>query len=344
MAWANAFSDRKRPTLIDQFKQLYDQFGGGQSKGGYGTRFGQFMNNPQWSLWGNWRTPLGKDEKSLDIGAAPTGRATTPGAFQDPYKNYQLGELRSVDPEAAIAASKPRLEEEARRGFANVAGRFGAAGGGFANTPYASALGTVQRNAQNDLNQTTQQYLYDASKFNRSNELAQQQLKAQMDSQEAGRALSSWGQSGNWDMEAQLDQLNRQFQEWAQTGQWKLGTWNDLMGGRERDRATGMAAFQAGQPQDPSNMIMQLLGMQQSQDLAALQALQQDREFGNSMLGNLSNDASMYYGDLSPTAALDKARNDLSGYWDMFGMNPNLGGMYSSLLGLFGGGNSGLRG
>ena len=165
-----------------------------------------------------------------------------------------------------------------------------------------------------------------------------------MDQAEAGRALSSWGQSGNWDMEAQLDQLNRQFQEWAHTGQWKLGAWGDLMGGRERDRATGMAAFQASQPQDPSNMIMQLLGMQQSQDLAALQALQQDREFGNSMLGNLSNYAANNYGDLSPTAALGKARNDLSGYWDMFGMNPNLGGMYSSLLGLFGGGNSGFRG
>lgn len=331
------FGPQKRPSLVDQFKQLYKDFGGGAALGGFLTRFGRFMNNPQWALWNTWRTPLGRDEKSLDIGKAPTGKAIPPAGFQDPYKNYQLSPLRTVDPEAVIAASKPRLEEEAQRGFANVAARFGAAGGGFANTPYASALGTVQRNAQNDLNQLTQQYLFDASKFNRANELAQQQLKAEMDRAEAERALESWGRSGGWDMESQLDQLNRQFQEWAKTGEWKLGTWRDIMSGRERDRSTGMGLFQSLQPQDPSSTILSLLGMQQSQDLAMLEAMQRDRDYGNSMLANLNNYAANNYSNLSPTAALNRARSDLEGYWNLFGMNPRLGDIYSSLFGTFGG-------
>jgi hypothetical protein len=146
-----------------------------------------------------------------------------PGAWNP--DSYNIPELRT-DPWEVINASLPWLDEQRQAGYSGAAARMGKTGM-LSSTPYAQALGQVERKAQDDLARLTQGNLYDASKFNAQMEQTQRENAL-------NRALQGWQTHGGWDVGLQQQAGNQDFGAWDQMGDWQMsGQMNDqnnLMG------------------------------------------------------------------------------------------------------------------
>ena len=98
------------------------------------------------------------------------------------------------------------MEAEIGAGFAEAGNRLGQSG--FAmSTPYATALGDVERLARAQMNQRGLEFQYDAGKFDAGNQMA-----AMMG--ENAERFGGWQQAGNWDMAAQQGNVGNAMQQW----------------------------------------------------------------------------------------------------------------------------------
>lgn len=372
-------ANQGRGTAVNQFKSLWDWFqtlpgykatgAQGARSGGQSTRFGQGYQNAQFLKPQSFKD-FSKEYAGPDTSFSPKQNYQSPGGwsgaekwqgqgYNDPYKDYELDP--SVDPTEVINSALPRLQEQIDRGFANAGARFGAAGGGFAGTPYAATLGGVQRKASSDLNELTQNTLYDAAKF-------KAQLKAQMDQGEADRGLAAWGQQqgnelsawgqqqgndlaawgkqGDWDTQGQLANMNRELQAWAQSGDWRQQDWQQLLGQYSQDKDrwwneynTQRAQSQQGQDggggQDPTSAIMSILGLQTQWDQNALAQGNYEQELADKRLMALNSFGAANYGNLDPQSAMSRALAALKSSWSQLGGSSNYN-MYDTLLSLMG--------
>lgn len=201
--------------MMQMMGQPQGQFSGqGQGQGlvGGGPEYGRApgWNQPGAFSGGQYQAPQGYSGASYEQMQGWNPSAIS-GVLAQGYQGLAPGS--SLDPQAVINASLPGLDEARQQGFAGAGARAGQSG--FAmSTPYAEALGGVERKTQNDLSQLTQGMLYDASKFKAEQDLAAQQ--AALD-----RSLSAWGTEGQWGHEGQLSDLAREFDAWRTTGGWE---------------------------------------------------------------------------------------------------------------------------
>ena len=111
-----------------------------------------------------------------------------------------------------IESYRPTMEANIGEGFAEAGNRLGQSG--FAmSTPYAQELGDVERLARDQMNQRGLEYQYNAGQFDASNEMAA------MMGQNAEN-FNAWQQSGNWDMDAQGQNAQNDFNQWMAQNQW----------------------------------------------------------------------------------------------------------------------------
>jgi len=171
-----------------------------------------------------------------------TGNNYTPSEFEGPtittpggWGGYDFN-MQTVDPAAAIEANKYKMQETLDEGFAQAGNRLGKSGWSM-STGYTGDLGDTSRKAAQDMNEIIARYTYDASKFNREQELAQQLAEQQA-------SLASWQAEGGWDLTGQMGNAAN-----------ALAAWQAL----ERNRLAD-ANFDATMSQDQQNMIMSMIG------------------------------------------------------------------------------------
>ena len=131
------------------------------------------------------------------------GQINAPGAYGggdwDVAKNV-------VNVHDVIESYRPTMEAEIGAGFAQAGNRLGQSG--FAmSTPYATALGDVERLARAQMNQRGLEYQYDAGKFDAGNQMAAMMA-------ENAEKYGGWQQAGNWDMAAQQGNESNAMQQW----------------------------------------------------------------------------------------------------------------------------------
>jgi hypothetical protein len=136
------------------------------------------------------------------------GQITPPDAYGG--GNWDMGAM--VDPSAVIEAYRPTMEANIGQGFAEAGNRLGASG--FAmSTPYATALGDVERLARAQMNQRGLEYSYNAAEQQRAREM--QTMMAQN-----AEMFGAWQQGGNWDMGAQGQNAQNAYNQWLAENQW----------------------------------------------------------------------------------------------------------------------------
>ena len=134
---------------------------------------------------------------------------TAPGAYSggnwDPSQNPTS--LHDV-----IESYRPTMEAEIGAGFAEAGSRLGQSG--FAmSTPYANELGDVENLARGQMNQRALEYQFGAGQFDREQALARQMAQN-------AEQYNSWQQSGNWNMDAQGQNNQNDFNKWMAENQW----------------------------------------------------------------------------------------------------------------------------
>jgi hypothetical protein len=131
---------------------------------------------------------------------------------QDPWEQMMLDPGNMIDTEGVIESYRPRMEEEIARGFANAGNRMGQSG--FAmSTPYAEALGGVERSALDDFTNTAMRYKYDAAKSQKADEMQAGMFNI-------GKNYDAWAQGGQWGHEAGLADEQNRFGAWQTENQW----------------------------------------------------------------------------------------------------------------------------
>ena len=161
------------------------------------------------------------------------GQITPPGAYGGGDWDVPGNVVNVHD---VVEAYRPTMEANIGQGFAEAGNRLGQSG--FAmSTPYATALGDVERLARGQMNQRGLEFEYDAGKFDASNQMAA------MMGQNAEN-YNVWQQSGNWDMGAQGQNSQNAFNKWMAQNQWAF---QDNQGQNQYD-------------QSQQNWLMQLLG------------------------------------------------------------------------------------
>jgi hypothetical protein len=128
------------------------------------------------------------------------------------YGGGNWGRPEDLSAAEVIEAYRPTMEANIGEGFAEAGNRLGQSG--FAmSTPYAQELGDVERLARAQMNQRGLEFTYDATKFDRGQEMQRQMAQnAEM--------FGGWQQHGNWDMAAQGQNEQNAFNEWMATNQW----------------------------------------------------------------------------------------------------------------------------
>ena len=168
-----------------------------------------------------WTFDIRKLLEMLNLGDLPDEYGgynyKLPGNW-DP-SNYDIPELKT-SPWDVVESLRPLLNEQVSKGFGEAAQRFGASGGGgggglLRGTPYARALGDVERGALADLNREVVTTQYDASKLQAQMEQAQRENAL-------NRALEAWGQMGGWQMGNQSQDASQLFGGWQQYGNWQM--------------------------------------------------------------------------------------------------------------------------
>ena len=135
------------------------------------------------------------------------GNITAPGA----YGGGDWSRPSELSAAEVIESYRPTMEANIDQGFAEAGNRLGASG--FAmSTPYATALGDVERLARAQMNQRGLEYTHDASKFDRTQDLQRQMAQN-------AELFGGWQQSGNWDMRAQEGNANNAMQQWMMQNQ-----------------------------------------------------------------------------------------------------------------------------
>jgi hypothetical protein len=130
------------------------------------------------------------------------GQISAPGA----YGGGDWGRPEALSAAETIEAYRPMMEEEIGQGFAQAGNRMGQSGMAM-STPYAEALGRVEDLARNKMNARALEYTYDATKFDRNQEMARQMAQnAEM--------FGGWQQQGAWDMAAQQGNVGNAMQQW----------------------------------------------------------------------------------------------------------------------------------
>ena len=168
------------------------------------------------------------------------GQITPPGAYGG--GNWDTSGM--VDPSAVIEAYRPTMEANIGQGFAEAGNRLGASG--FAmSTPYATALGDVERLARAQMNQRGLEYSYNAAESERAREM--QAMMAQNAEMFGGRQ-----QSGNWDMGAQGQNAQNAFNQWMAENQW------GFQGNQQQNQFNQQNAMQ--QQMQQQQMLASLLG------------------------------------------------------------------------------------
>lgn len=132
---------------------------------------------------------------------------------------------RAVDPEAAIRSAIAPIESRRQEQFSAVMQRLGKLGG-MGGTPHALGLGRVAQQSAQDIAALTNQYLFDASKFNVSTELEAEKMRRDAEMR-AGQAL--------------LDAAMQDYERKLRAGQ-TLGEWTSRRG----ERLAGLAGTLAG--------------------------------------------------------------------------------------------------
>jgi len=150
-------------------------------------------NNPMWGIL---------DGLLARFGGGDAPKYTAQGEW-DP-ESYDISELKT-SPHEVIAALEPLLAEERDAGFAQTAKRFGAQGGGM-STPYANALGNVERKSLRDLDAASLQYMYEAALYEANAENARRES-------ELDRAFGGWSQHGQWGHEGTLAEMGYEADE-----------------------------------------------------------------------------------------------------------------------------------
>ena len=131
---------------------------------------------------------------------------------QDPWEQQLLDPGDMIDVEGVIESYRPRMEEEIARGFADAGNRMGKSG--FAmSTPYAEALGGVERSALDDFTNTAMRYKYDAA-----SQQKQQEMEAGMFN--ISKNYDAWAQGGQWGHEGAMQDESNRFGAWRQEGDW----------------------------------------------------------------------------------------------------------------------------
>ena len=117
----------------------------------------QFGGTP-WSNPQMWNASYG-----YNSGPTRQGQQALNWFAQQPQQNpYSPGQ---VNPAQAIQSAVPGIQEQMNKNFATAASRLGRPATQ-RSSPYQTAFGNVARGASNDLANITNQYMYDASKFN----------------------------------------------------------------------------------------------------------------------------------------------------------------------------------
>ena len=168
-------------------------------------------------------------------GGVPAGYEGT--AYQAPgeWGGYEF-DVSQLDPNKAIEAWEPYMEEQRGQGFAEAANRMGQSGMN-ASTPYSEALGGVARKSADDTARIAAEYQYRAQES-----MAQRDLQRQMAEQQAG--LQAWGTQGGWQHQGQMGDQAQDFGAWQQEGNWQMeDNWQN-----------------AQNQQQQQNMMMQMLG------------------------------------------------------------------------------------
>lgn len=132
---------------------------------------------------------------------------------------------RAVDPETAIKSGMAPIESRRQEQFSAVMQKLGRLGG-MGGTPQALGLGRVAQQSAQDIAALTNQYLYDASKFNVGTELEAERMRREAEMR-AGQAL----------LDAARDEYERQLRAAALSGEWDM---------RRGERLSGLTATLAG--------------------------------------------------------------------------------------------------
>ena len=153
--------------------------------------------------------------------------------------NWDVAE-NVVNVHDVVEAYRPTMEANIGQGFAEARNRLGQSG--FAmSTPYATALGDVERLARAQMNQRGLEFEYDAGKFDASNQMAA------MMGQNAEN-FNAWQTGGGWDMDAQGQNAQNAFNQWMAQNQWAS------------EDNQGQNQYNQNQESQQQNWLMQLLG------------------------------------------------------------------------------------
>ena len=167
-----------------------------------------------------------------------SGTGAYEGADMTPPEGLGAG---MVDPGAVIKSFMPGIEEKRDIGWAQAAQNL-STGGPAEGTPWAHALGTVQRGADNDMANVASKYAYDAA------------------TDAARRQQDEWKTSGNWEMDAQREKGRRGEWEWGR--KWDTEGRNRQWGKEDENQKYDrmMAEMQAGggNEDDLRNMLLQM--------------------------------------------------------------------------------------
>jgi hypothetical protein len=124
----------------------------------------------------------------------------------DPYGGGSWGRPEDLSAAEVIESYRPQMENEIAQGTAGAGARLGASG--FAmSQPYAKAVADVEQLARANMNQRTLEYGYDATKFDRNQELARQMAQNQ-------EKYNAWQTHGGWQQGANLANAGNAMQQW----------------------------------------------------------------------------------------------------------------------------------
>lgn len=125
----------------------------------------------------------------------------------DPYGGGDWGRPEALSAAEVIESYRPTMENEIAQGFAEAGNRLGQSGFGM-STAYATALGDVERLARAQMNQRALEYGYDATKFDREQEMQRQMAQN-------AEKFGAWQTHGGWGMQAGLANAGNALQQWA---------------------------------------------------------------------------------------------------------------------------------
>ena len=241
--------------ILNQFQQLYQQYGQKYNNVSPFTLNGQFSSNQdQWN---------------------PQG-VNTPSAWSE--SNWQP---QSVDPAAAINAAKAPIQDQMNADFAAAAAKYGRAGALSSQGYGQFGLGKAAGTAANSMNSVTQSNLMNAAEFN--NTLESNNYNARQN-----RAFSGWQDEGNWSENNQNSALDRSLSAWGQQGNWGQENANRAVGVGEFNANAMNSASQFNASNQYRNQmspgdIMQLLGMNTNENNYSQNRLDTLRQqaFGN---------------------------------------------------------------